>query len=849
MPEIAIPKVSYRPRYSKDEIGEPFKIQVPPTIVPGSTITFCGESPGKNEVLERKGFVGGSGNVLWKMASAAGINSLQVNRTNIAKRRPAGDSFGIFYHDPKERKRPTEELIFWQQLLIKELEKYRPNVFVAVGDESLKAVCPNYQGISKYRGSILQSSVIPGMKVIPIMHPAWVMRMNWEWYYVGIQDLKKVKAESVKRERVLVEPEPQFNISPTIGQVYEFMNVIFFSPCEWNIDIETRGDTITCFALSTEALPDKALCVPIQSTTGPYWSEAEEVRIWQMLGKVFKANPRCMNQNLAYDIDYFLSDYRIEPSGFSFDPMIAQKFLYPEFDKGLDFTTSIYTNMEYYKDEGKTWKKKVPDEKVRAYNCKDVWTTPKVTKAIRANLQQAGQLENYQRLAGRFIPIALEMQRNRLKINQAWKDNLASILEIERARVHTELSGLTGIKEENLNVKSSPQVQHILYESLRLPIKKKRGTDKVSTEENIIKELRSTVSKDSTAYKVLNGILSERHLRTRQSNYINVTLDSDGYWPFQVLINNDKTGRWESKSSPKWRGSKVGHIPKVMRLMFEPPEGRLFVQRDLSQAEARYVGAEARCLFLNKTFADFDAGAGPKIHKLVGKLCWGVEPKQDSIEYDASKSIVHAYDYMMGPKRLAIEANLPFTEGARVYDIYGREVPEVPRWQQRIKDEATSSGRLTTPTGRIRQCYSACAMVANTGQLADEIWRDLVSWKPQATVPDVLNEGLYKTWEGLEWVFFHQQGHDSHLDSIPPGRLTEYAERTEVYHKVPILIDKEIELTIPSELSWGYLWGALKPWQEGDKGTRTEWEEWCEREGIIKVEGKGGIKERLYAMF
>lgn len=847
MTEFILPKLSRKAYSTIGFEGRPGEIQVPPTIIKGSSITFCGESPGKDEVQQKKGFVGGSGNVLWRMAAQASIKSEGVNRSNVAKRRPPSDNFGIFYHDPKTRLRPTEELIYWQQLLIAELKATRPKVFVAVGDEALRAVCPSIRGITKWRGSILDSPLVPGMTVLPIMHPAWIMRMNWEWYYIGIKDLKRV--EALSRGIKLEEVEPHFIIKPTIQQALEFIYEIFSHPTEeWCIDIETRGDTISCFGLSINGVrPDEAICIPIHTTTGPYWTETEEASVWRALGDAFKVNPNCLNQNLNYDIDYMLSDYRIEPSGFSFDPMIAHKLCYPEFDKGLDFTTSVYTYIPYYKDEGKSWKKKVPNEIEWRYNCKDVWSTPKVTKAIRVELKSQGLEDTYNLRAHRFIPIALEMQRNRLKINNTWKSKLAEILETERQKVHAELSSLTGISEENLNVKSSPQVQKILYQDLRLPEKKKRGSTSLSTEENIIKELRSSLKEGTSAYRLLSKIIEERHLRTRQSNYINVSLDADNHWPFTIFVNNDKTGRWESKSSPKWRGSKITHIPKVMRLMFEPPKDKIFVQRDLSQAEARYVGAEARCVFLNETFYKFDKGIGPKIHKVVGKKIFGVEPKQDSIEYDTSKSVVHAYDYMMGYKRLAIECGVPNDFAERTLNLYAQQVKEIPQWWLRIKDEATRVGRLTTPTGRIRQCFSACGMVTNTGALGDEIWRDLVSWKPQTTIPDILNEGMWRTWDQLgSWVSFHQQGHDSHLDSIEPSRLEEYFEKTEILHRVPVVIDREVELTIPSEMSWGYLWYPMKPYKSGDKGTYDEWYNWADSEGYFNTDN---ITKMLYGIF
>jgi uracil-DNA glycosylase family 4 len=846
MPEVKLPPsaLKSKPRAHAPRTtgalgdgGAPFTIQCPPTIVAGAKITFCGESPGRNEVLERQGFTGGSGNILWRMCGQAGIRSDEVNRTNVAKRRPSSDDFGAFYHDPARRTLPTEELIFWQALLAKELEKHRPNVLVAVGEEALKAAT-GLSGISKYRGSILQSTVVKGLKVIPILHPAWIMRMNWEYYYIGIRDLKRVAEEAAKPEQCVRETDAEFKIRPTLSDAMGFMHYTYCNPeHEWNIDVETRGDTITCFALSVESRPDKAICVPIQTTTGPYWSVEEEVAIWLSLARVFNRNPRCMNQNLLYDLDYFLDPYRIEPSGLSFDPMSAMKFLYPEFDKGLAFTTSLYTRIPYYKDDGKTWKKKVPDEKVWAYNCTDVWATPKVAKGIRKDLTEAGLMDTYQKRVQRLIPIALEMQRNRLKVNTEWREKIAGILAEERIAVHKQLTELIG---QEINVKSKDQVAHLLYDELKLPTKWKRGTDKVTTQENAIKELHASFPD----IKALKLILAERHLRTRESNYINVTLDEDGHWPFMISVNNDKTGRWESYKSPKWRGTKITHIPKVMRLMIEPPVGRIFVQRDLSQGEVRYVAREAGSLFLNNIFA-----SGKSVHKQVGARLFGIEPQKDTPDYDTAKSIVHAYNYMMGPKRMALEANVSFKFAEGVYRDYGREVPEISRWHQRIKNEALSTGRLTTPTGRVRQCFAACAMVTNTGSLADEIWRDLVSWKPQSTIPDIINEGMFRTWEALDWVRFHQQGHDSHLDSIEPERLGEFAERTSAFHAVSVLIDGEHELLIPSELSWGYLWGALKPWEPGDRGMREEWLKWAEESGAFRVEGKHGIKERLYSMF
>ena len=108
-------------------IESPYPITCPPTIRDSALITFIGESPGGQEeawhecpqcgqglpypgvckrcaiprISKPQGFVGGSGNLLRKACRNAGIQYDLCNRTNVVKRRPPGDDFGIFYLDKR----------------------------------------------------------------------------------------------------------------------------------------------------------------------------------------------------------------------------------------------------------------------------------------------------------------------------------------------------------------------------------------------------------------------------------------------------------------------------------------------------------------------------------------------------------------------------------------------------------------------------------------------------------------------------------------------------------------------------------------------------------------------------
>ena len=849
-------------------------IQIPPTIRKPeiwNRITLCGEAGGRqeavwhecpqchtglphsgrclkcgsNRVFKPQGFVGGAGNVLRKICKSAGVEFDRCNLTNVVKKRPPNDDFGIFYNDPKKRTQPKEELLWWRELLRLELEKYRPNVLVALGNEALKAVT-SCTGITKWRGSLLQSPSVSGIKIIPSVHPAWIMRDNWEFYYISIRDFKRVAQESSSTAITLKEPEDEFIIGPRIEEAVEWLRHIQESKAPWYIDIETRGDTLTCLGISSDSRRGKAICIPIQTTTGPYWSVDEEATVWRELSLAMGRNPYLRNQNIVYDLDYLL-DHGCEPSGVDFDPMVGMNVAYPEFPKGLDFTTSIYTYYPYYKDEGKTWKRKVPDKKVWEYNCKDMVSTPKVTDGVKKDLGDSQLSEVCQKRSIAMLPIAIEMQRNRLRLNRDWHSKLAGLLMEERFKVHSQL---TELLSKDINVKSSPQVQKVIYEVLRLPVKKKRATGNVTTAENELKELRA----EYPECDILTLILKERHLRTKESNYINVKFDNDPdgtmHLGYMAIVGGTKTGRWSFSRSPKWRGSSPQVVSNVMRLMYEPPPGSVFWQRDLSQAEARVVAQLADCKFLLDVFANGKI----KIHKLVGGKIFRKDPldiEDGTLEYDTAKSIVHAYNYMVQYKRLAVEANVSNEFAREVLRNYGSLVPEIDNWHNSIKETVIKTGRLVTPMGRVRVAFKSCSVLTHTGQLPDDYWRDLVSYIPQSTVPDILNEGMLNCWSEMPWARWHQQGHDSYLASGDPKRTGEFFEKSEAFARVPFVI-KGTECIIPSEFKWGYLWGALLKYKPGEDTSYEAWKQRCEEEKDKKgrnIFDEKRIKENLYSLF
>lgn len=125
-------------------------------------IVFVGQNPGKDEVLQRKPFVGQSGKILDKMISAVGIKPQQYYISNTVK-----------CYTPGNRAPTDDEVKNCKKFLVKELDIIKPKVVVTLGNPALQRMT-GLTGIFKYRGQILFSTEF-NISVFPLMHPATLL--------------------------------------------------------------------------------------------------------------------------------------------------------------------------------------------------------------------------------------------------------------------------------------------------------------------------------------------------------------------------------------------------------------------------------------------------------------------------------------------------------------------------------------------------------------------------------------------------------------------------------------------------------------------------------------------------
>lgn len=344
-------------------------------------IMLVGEAPGQSEEQQGKPFVGYSGGELKSASKEAGFSWEEFYLTNVFLDRPPNNKFHLEWCRSKKEV-STAYKDEWREKLAKarpdfdwphtytwdkvaqgkyvmpehlaelprlrdEILKVKPNLIVALGGTALWALL-GVSGIKKLRGAVADSTLVPGQKVLPTWHPAFVQR-SWENRLVLVADLIKARGEMEFPE--IRRPPRYVWINPTIADLHEFYSKYIDGAKLLAFDTETAHKQITCisFAPSEEI----ALVIPFVDRTKPnycYWETLdEEISAWNFVRKVLASDIPKLAQNGLYDLQYLWAAHHIPVKNFAEDTMLLHHALYLELPKDLGFLGSIYTNEAAWK--------------------------------------------------------------------------------------------------------------------------------------------------------------------------------------------------------------------------------------------------------------------------------------------------------------------------------------------------------------------------------------------------------------------------------------------------------------------------------------------------------------------
>ncbi len=522
-----------------------------------ATIAIVGEAPGWDEVQQKRPFVGASGMELTRMLGEVGIMRDQCYITNVTHTRPPGNDISNFFYKagvaqkarrPRVKGRyPNDSIIEDIPILESQLRKMQPNLIIALGNTALWALTGE-QGITKWRGSIME---FEGIKLIPTFHPAGVMR-NWPWRWLVIQDLRRAAHEATFPE--IRYPARNYIVRPSFEAVMDFLSSIRDQVVVG--DIETRGGHIACYGLATSKLD--AISIPfmcIERSKG-YWSLEEEVAITLKLKEVTTRKDVGMVFHFAgYDMQYIAKEWGYVPH-LTDDTMVMQHAAFPNLRKALDFISSLYCEYyRYWKDDGKEWDPRMPEDQLWSYNCDDCCYTFEDYESLRGTIATLGQEEQYRFLMELQLPV-LRMMLRGLNVNKVYKDGIAAELE---ESWDSRIAWFSEVLDHPLNPRSHKQLTALFYQDFQMKAIKDRKTGSLTVNDAALKLISR---REPGLRQLCEAILECRSIGIFKKNFAEAPLGPDDRMRGSISLTGAKTYRFSTSADSFGGGCNLQTISK-----------------------------------------------------------------------------------------------------------------------------------------------------------------------------------------------------------------------------------------------------------------------------------------------
>ena len=811
-----------------------------PVILPPDgqlRLAFVGEAPADEEIKSGRPFTAASygwnaGSELDLWLRSVGILRPHCFIGNLSMEQAPGNDIKRMFLDSKCTM-PNPVLTGHIEVLKSQLEELRPHCIVALGNNPSYILTGKTGLFSKngfWAGSILPCTLVPGLKVIPIAHPAFIIRGLFALRQMMGVFLRRAIEESNYPELRL--PEYELVLDPDPDTIFHHLDRLRNSP-KIGFDIENPGRSpIVCISFSDSK--DWSISIPFNRGTGHRWHRYIEQEIWFKISKLLSGDALKIAHNLNYDFTW-LTTHKVHVRPPYWDTMQSHHACYPDLSRdelkkmklnSLAACTALYTKHCYYKSDFKVDndagpKYKGSEYEFWKYNAKDSVVLHEIQEATERDLNKMGQLSCFQHDMSVWKPL-MAMSLKGIKINQESKKEVSTLAETYITEIQEQIGQIAG---REVVVTSPVDVKKLLYSDLGLPIQYDRKTKRISSDAVALHKLTK-----KTGHKIPMLIVDHRRFSKFKSTYADVQLHTDGR--FHCTYNQARTTTFRLSSSEYCLGSgaNLQNIPTRKRdeeryddlilqykKSFLPDKGMLFGKRDLKQAEAMVVAYLARDVKQIEDFAnnvDTHSVAASYLFNCDYKTIFEGKENGDpkyKLWRRFGKTVRHATNYRMGKRTLRDNFfkegfDIPEKECGRMISAMLSGIPMVVNWQMETEHTVKEKRILTTPLGRRRYFM---------GKLTDDTIREAIAFVPQCTVAQVLNIGLDRCYMWLEQqsdpdIFdLLMNIHDAIIWQSPEESIYQHAELISHLMEVPLTIHGRI-LTIPSDLAIGPNWGQLK---------------------------------------
>jgi DNA polymerase-1 len=334
----------------------------------------------------------------------------------------------------------------------------------------------------------------------------------------------------------------------------------------------------------------------------------------------------------------------------------------------------------------------VGQEPARDYACEEADLALRLYERLAEDLEKRDQMRLFGELELPLARVLVEVERAGVLLDiPLFRAQSAQMAE-ELERLELEIHRAAG---EEFNVNSNRQLQGILFDKLRYPVRKRTKTGP-STDVSVLEKLAAE------GFAIPRLMIEQRELAKLKGTYVDA---------FPELVDPD-TGRLHtsfnqavaatgrlSSSNPNLQNIPIRTaIGRELRKGFIAPPGSAIVSADYSQIELRLVAHLSKDENMQQAFRE-----GVDIHRRTAALVLGIE--QDAVtseQRNVAKMVNFGLIYGMSAFGLAERLGIEQEEAAAFIRDYFAAFPGVRKYQEDAIATAQELGYVSTLMGRRR---------------------------------------------------------------------------------------------------------------------------------------------------
>lgn len=509
-----------------------------------------------------------------------------------------------------------------------------------------------------------------------------------------------------------------------------------------------------------------------------------------------------VGQNLKYDQHVF-ANHGIALAGIAEDTLLQSYVLDSTERHGMDELAAKHLGLKaisYEEVAGKGAKQigfaEVAIDVATRYSAEDADITLRLHETFAPRLAAEPRLDFvYRQIELPSREVLFKMERHGVLLDSALLHKQSHELGQSILRLEQEAYELAG---QPFNLGSPKQIGEILFDKLKLPVKKKTPKGAPSTDEDVLTELAQD-------YPLPAKLLQHRSLSKLKSTYTDKL----------PLMVNPRTGRVHTNygQATAVTGRLASNDPNLQNIPVRTAEGRRIreafiaapgcqiVSADYSQIELRIMAHLSGDEGMLKAFE-----AGIDIHRATAAEVFGATPETVSSDQRRyAKAINFGLIYGMSAFGLAAQLDIERNAAQNYIDRYFARYPGVAVYMQTTREFAREHGYVETWFGR--RLWLPAIHSKNQG-LRTGAERAAINAPMQGTAADLIKLAMVAVQDWLEADGLKSrlimQVHDELVLEVPQAEL----ELVKV--KLPALMAGVAALKVPllAELGVGPNWEA-----------------------------------------